>query len=211
VRALRRLPASFRGKIGIALCAVLAAAITGATAPSASRAAMVSTMTSRESAQNLYNQLAANPVFGGQPFDPSRLAGMRWLRPEFGINSFRSRDSQWEQQGQTWPDDDPRWLILGKQPGNTLNRMHNLIGQGIFPQLHNQNRAERWGRSLFTLSHELGHNFTTPQYNFNENSADYWAKTHFKEYGRTLGLNGQQIRRMWRANNKFAGVKEAPQ
>ena len=201
--APRRLKHRLLRTIGSVLAAVSLASSTGAIALCAS-------MTARELAQNLYDQRAANPLVG-QPFTPSRLGGMNWLRPTFGVAGFRSRDAEWQQGGQTWPDDDPRWLILNKQYGQTMNHIHNQIGRGFFSPLNNQAKAERWGQSLFTLAHELGHNFTSPQYNFNEGSADYWAKTHFKEYGRTLGLNGQQIRRMWRANNKFAGVQEAPQ
>lgn len=165
-------------------------------------------MTAREFAQNYYNNLATTQA---QPFTPSRLGGLRWAKPLYGIAGFRSRDTEWGQGGQTWPDDDPSWLIINKSQGNLLNRMRNLTQQGIYRHLANQAKAQRWGSALFTLSHELGHNMVQPQYGFNEGSADYWAKTHFKDYGRTLGLNGQQLRRMWRANDKFNYVKEAPQ
>ena len=167
--------------------------------------------TARQLAQGLYDSLAAQPQFGGTPFTPSRLANLKWANPLFGMAGFRSRDAQWEQQGQTWPDDTPNWLILAKQPGNILNRINRLNTQGIYRPLHNEARAERWGRSLFTLGHELGHNYTSDPVNFNEGSADYWSKTHFREYGRTLGLDRHQLNRMWRANNGFAGVKQAPQ
>lgn len=170
-----------------------------------------STMTARQLAQGLYNSLAAQPQFGGQPFEPSRLGNMRWMQDRYGVSGFKSRDQQWDQGGQTWPDDSPNWLILNKQYGGIMNRISRQTSNGIFKSLANPAKAERWGRALFTMGHELGHNFTSDPVNYNEPSADYWGKTHFKEYGRDMGLNRQQIGRMWRANNKFAGVKTAPQ
>ena len=164
--------------------------------------------TARDNAQGYYNYIAGSQAI---PFTPTRLGGMKWVQPLYGIDTFKSRDEGFANWGQTWPDDDPRWIIMNRHPGNILNNMHRSILQGKYVPLRNEARAERWGQALFTLGHELGHNYTTPQFNFNEGSADFWSKSHFREYGRTLGLDRHQLNRMWRANSKFDYVKKAPQ
>ena len=202
MQAPRKLLRRKIANLGIALSAVLLAfGITGSPAPSA-MPQDTETMSAYDLAQNYYNFLATQQA---QPFVPSSLVRMPWFTKNFGVHTFGSQDKPWAQGGQSWPDDVPQWQILNRQYMHTLRRVknQNLI-RDVHSPLHNIDKAHRWGNAIFALGHELGHNLGNT---YVEADADRWAKSHFKEYAAQLGLNRQQVRRLWRANDKFNWVQ----